>query len=517
MPHAVRNRAPPITARSTFGSPSVTDRWWLDKIAWPMKNDPNDVISPMTRVTTANTTALAANTTPRRGCTDSVVRIIPVEYSEVMVSAPSTAMTSWPTYRPARLCWVASKLVGLTPWGCDAVPAQARAPMPTQTTMRANRVQYVDRVDLILVNSDRSASPKPARPVCGGSRRSRAAGAIWVVAISGHPRRVHAVGTALLGSVLLAGSVGVELDAVGGQFHERFLQRGLRRGKLVQPDPVLEGQVSDLVHGQPLRHERAADAGHRGPARLDDQAGQDVGFGGAHPDRLDRVALDELGHAAVGDQPAPPDHQQVVRRVLHLRHQVTRHENRAPLAGKRLHEVPDPQAPLGVQDVDGLVEHEDGRAAEQRRGDAEPLAHAEREALGPLLGHVGQAHQVQHLPDAPARNAVGLCQAQQVVVSATATVDGLGVQQRADLVHRVGELGELLAVHAHRAAGRPVQAKDQPHRRRLARAVGAEETGDPPGLDGESQLVHGQDRKSTRLNSSHVEISYAVFCLKKKK
>src|SRR5438067_12084458 len=28
---------------------------------------------------------------------------------------------------------------------------------------------------------------------------------------------------------------------------------------------------------------------------------------------------------------------------------------------------------------------------------------------------------------------------------------------------------------------------------------------------------HGKDRKSTRLNSSHVSISYAVFCLKKKK
>src|SRR5438874_8925715 len=27
----------------------------------------------------------------------------------------------------------------------------------------------------------------------------------------------------------------------------------------------------------------------------------------------------------------------------------------------------------------------------------------------------------------------------------------------------------------------------------------------------------GPDRKSTRLNSSHVETSYAVFCLKKKK
>src|SRR5206468_9997873 len=28
---------------------------------------------------------------------------------------------------------------------------------------------------------------------------------------------------------------------------------------------------------------------------------------------------------------------------------------------------------------------------------------------------------------------------------------------------------------------------------------------------------HAEDRKSTRLNSSHDQISYAVFCLKKKK
>src|SRR3712207_8844257 len=29
-------------------------------------------------------------------------------------------------------------------------------------------------------------------------------------------------------------------------------------------------------------------------------------------------------------------------------------------------------------------------------------------------------------------------------------------------------------------------------------------------------LIEGEDRKSTRLNSSHANISYAVFCLKKK-
>src|SRR5437588_6664887 len=31
------------------------------------------------------------------------------------------------------------------------------------------------------------------------------------------------------------------------------------------------------------------------------------------------------------------------------------------------------------------------------------------------------------------------------------------------------------------------------------------------------RLRRGRDRKSTRLNSSHTVISYAVFCLKKKK
>src|SRR2546426_7709133 len=42
-----------------------------------------------------------------------------------------------------------------------------------------------------------------------------------------------------------------------------------------------------------------------------------------------------------------------------------------------------------------------------------------------------------------------------------------------------------------------------------------------PGVDGQLlQIVDSRsrrDRKSTRLNSSHLVISYAVFCLKKKK
>src|SRR5699024_12803436 len=46
-------------------------------------------------------------------------------------------------------------------------------------------------------------------------------------------------------------------------------------------------------------------------------------------------------------------------------------------------------------------------------------------------------------------------------------------------------------------------------------AVGELTGGDPGGIGGDED-GGAVDRKSTRLNSSHVSISYAVFCLKKK-
>src|SRR3712207_8157869 len=41
--------------------------------------------------------------------------------------------------------------------------------------------------------------------------------------------------------------------------------------------------------------------------------------------------------------------------------------------------------------------------------------------------------------------------------------------------------------------------------------------GDVPAVEQSKVIVGYLDRKSTRLNSSHANISYAVFCLKKKK
>src|SRR5699024_12337904 len=70
--------------------------------------------------------------------------------------------------------------------------------------------------------------------------------------------------------------------------------------------------------------------------------------------------------------------------------------------------------------------------------------------------------------------------------------------------HRLGGLpGVALLIHGLRAEHRLIGGLDD------AQSGGGAVH---PGV-----IFLRQDRKSTRLNSSHVSISYAVFCLKKKK
>src|SRR5438132_2222623 len=54
-------------------------------------------------------------------------------------------------------------------------------------------------------------------------------------------------------------------------------------------------------------------------------------------------------------------------------------------------------------------------------------------------------------------------------------------------------------------------------RSRVGKRVAVHATGEPGTLYAARAGVASVDRKSTRLNSSHTVISYAVFCLKKKK
>src|SRR5690349_22541478 len=79
--------------------------------------------------------------------------------------------------------------------------------------------------------------------------------------------------------------------------------------------------------------------------------------------------------------------------------------------------------------------------------------------------------------------------------------------------------------------GQLLEAKQRQTERSRTQPGAAGAPGTTPAGGGETKILVDQrtnsllvmalpediDRKSTRLNSSHVEISYAVFCLKKKK
>src|SRR2546426_8281911 len=73
----------------------------------------------------------------------------------------------------------------------------------------------------------------------------------------------------------------------------------------------------------------------------------------------------------------------------------------------------------------------------------------------------------------------------------------------------MGDDGRRTVTRAHPV----VQREEAPHEFSRGPSGGAKERG-PRHSTG---VTEPQDRKSTRLNSSHLVISYAVFCLKKKK
>src|SRR5947209_13939617 len=75
----------------------------------------------------------------------------------------------------------------------------------------------------------------------------------------------------------------------------------------------------------------------------------------------------------------------------------------------------------------------------------------------------------------------------------------------------------LFRSSTQRSKGRVHGRRQEPHRHPHGTLEGRHRAGAGvelrPGADGRPSSV---DRKSTRLNSSHANISYAVFCLKKK-
>src|SRR5690606_40053096 len=87
------------------------------------------------------------------------------------------------------------------------------------------------------------------------------------------------------------------------------------------------------------------------------------------------------------------------------------------------------------------------------------------------------------------------------------------------------ELGEVVLEQAHDREGDPVRNESGAARRHIAAIDDRRDDRGERRRATDAELLERLDeaglgvanRKSTRLNSSHVKSSYAVFCLKKKK
>ena len=113
----------------------------------------------------------------------------------------------------------------------------------------------------------------------------------------------------------------------------------------------------------------------------------------------------QVGERALVDDAAGVDDRDAIAQFLHLGQLVAGEQHRDPFAG----EAADQQAHVAhagrVQAGRGLVEDQQPRAAQQRRGDAQALAHAVRVAADAVRRARRQLDDLQHLVDALARAA----------------------------------------------------------------------------------------------------------------
>src|SRR6516165_1467159 len=116
-PATARYSALPITARTTPGSPSDTDRCWRPRIDCPARNTANAAGTLAATTTAASTAALPHSVGSRRGTAASVVRISPDAYSLVISSTPSTPAAICASCTPARLTDTGSNELTAAPCG----------------------------------------------------------------------------------------------------------------------------------------------------------------------------------------------------------------------------------------------------------------------------------------------------------------------------------------------------------------------------------------------------------------
>ena len=200
--------------------------------------------------------------------------------------------------------------------------------------------------------------------------------------------------------------------------------------------------------------------------------------------RLPAGAAGQLADGALGDEPAAADDHDVVDGLRDLGEHVAGDQHRAALGGAAR---AGSRAASGCPAGRGRWRARRGpapRVAEQRAGEPEPLAHAERV---PARAPVGRARRAR-----PARSTSSTREARQPAPSRASARRWSrplrpGCAPATSSFAPTRRAGSLELARSGRpsigrvAGGRPRQPEQHPQRRRLAGAVRAEEAGDRPG------------------------------------
>ena len=118
----------------------------------------NPAASPTASATTPSTAAFAASTSGRFGIAASVARIIPEEYSPVIMSTPRTPISSRPREIPARALLVRSA-------AASSVLTPTATAMPTAPATVTASTHQVERRLRTLIHSIRATWEKRYRPL----------------------------------------------------------------------------------------------------------------------------------------------------------------------------------------------------------------------------------------------------------------------------------------------------------------------------------------------------------------
>ena len=242
--------------------------------------------------------------------------------------------------------------------------------------------------------------------------------------------------------------------------------------------------------------------GHGGDARLAAQPGGGFGHVGragheAHADgAMGAQPADHLGHAARGHQPAVLDDADLGADVGHFGQDVGREEDRLahPLQGAQ--QLAHLNARPRVKAAGRLVEDEHLWVVGEGAGQAEALLHTPAERLDVGVAFRAQVYQgqqvVNHARAGGSGDVVAGGEEVEILPDLHVVVDAEEVGHVADGAADGDRLfGDGVAGNPRLAGGRPQQRGQDAHRRRLARAVGADEAEDGPLLDAEGQVFDG--------------------------